>query len=162
MMIPIGPEDIGKLLSYICGGCIINHEAFVHRRSEIAMERPFRGEFHFGLCGELKQLSKCAKDCVVKLWRNFIANLHYKTTAFFKCMANIFASWEPCFCTRFQVQVGEINNWNLGLCIGSHDFDLCFEGCKGKTVQCIGMQCCVIYRCQCQRLRIGKNDHSCD
>ena len=67
MMIPIGPEDIGKLLSYICGGCIINHEAFVQRRSEIAMERPFRGEFHFGLCGELKQLSKCAKDCVVKL-----------------------------------------------------------------------------------------------
>lgn len=67
MMIPIGPEDIGKLLSYICGGCTINHQAFVRRRREIAMERPFRGEFHFGFCGELKQLSKCTKDCVVKL-----------------------------------------------------------------------------------------------
>ena len=118
-IIPIGPEGIGQLLSYICGGYIINRQAFERRKRGIAMGRPVISDFLFGFCGELKQLSYWAKHCVVKLWKSVTAKFHNKTILF-KCTANIFASWEPWTCTGLQVQVGEIKNWNLCLCLDSH------------------------------------------
>ena len=58
-IIPIGPEGIGQLLSYICGGYIINRHAFERRKRGLAMGRPVNviSDFLFGFCGELKQLS---------------------------------------------------------------------------------------------------------
>ena len=123
IIIPIWQEDIGQLLSYIFGGCIINHHALERRKRGIAMERPVISDFQFGFCGELKQLSYWGKHCVVKLWKSVFAKFHHKTTILFKCIANIFASrerWTWRACTRLQVQVGEIKNWNLSLCLDSH------------------------------------------